>query len=103
MPRLIPLAALLAGALALSGCAVRGENPNPPVPVARTETIPLPPVSGTPQLWEPGHWEWAGNGYTWIDGKWIARDGHSTTWQNGYWARNPTSGTWTWQPGHWVQ
>jgi hypothetical protein len=101
MRRMVPIAMLLAGGLGLAGCAT--GNPYPAVPPARAETVPLPPVSGVPQLWQPGHWEWSGNGYTWIAGQWIARDDHSGTWMPGYWAQNPQTESWAWQPGHWVQ
>ena len=99
MSRALPLV-LFATTLALAGC-YGGENPNPPVPSAKAETVPLPPVSGNPQIWEPGHWDWNGHGYDWIAGQWVARGEHSTMWQPGYWAR--INGTWTWQVGHWVQ
>ncbi|MDA8050681.1 MAG: hypothetical protein M0002_11850 [Rhodospirillales bacterium] len=101
MSRAPLLAVLFAGALALAGCAA---TPPPPVPPAKSETIPLPPVAGgVPQIWEPGHWDWNGQGYDWVAGKWIPRDGHPTTFMPGYWAKNPNTGTWTWQPGHWAK
>lgn len=99
MSRALPLV-LFAATLALAGCE-GGANPNPPVPPAKTETVPLPPVSGMPQIWEPGHWDWNGQGYDWVAGQWVARGDHSAMWQPGYWAR--INGTWTWQVGHWVQ
>jgi WXXGXW repeat (2 copies) len=102
MSRALPMVFLLAAGLGLAGCGA-GANPYPPVPPAKSETIPLPPVSGTEQLWEPGHWDWNGHGYDWIAGQWIARGGRSTTWQPGYWAVNKQTQTWTWRPGHWAQ
>ncbi|HTU56302.1 MAG TPA: hypothetical protein VMF62_20225 [Acetobacteraceae bacterium] len=104
MRRTMPMVVLLAAGLGVAGLGLAGcatGNPYPPVPPARAETVPLPPVSGTPLLWQPGHWDWNGHGYDWIAGQWIPRDGHSTTWMPGYWAENQQSETWTWQPGHW--
>ena len=90
-----------AATLALAGCAATPAPP--PVPPARTETIPLPPVAGgVPQLWEPGHWDWNGRSYDWIPGQWIARGNRSTTFMPGFWMKNPNTGAWTWQPAHWA-
>ncbi len=91
--------------LALAACTPAGPmpvagNPNPPPPPVRTEVIPKPPVSETPLIWQPGHWDWAGNGYSWREGEWVQRAGHGTEWQDGYWSNQ--SGTWTWLPGHWI-
>lgn len=99
MRRTLPIGMLLAAALGLASCAA---PPPPPVPPAKAETVPLPPVSGSPQLWQPGHWDWNGHGYDWIAGQWIARDGHPNKWMPGYWAKNSDTGNWNWQPGHWV-
>lgn len=96
-----PAALLFAGAFALAGCTIQ-TNPYPPVPAARTEVVPAPPVSATPQEWEPGHWTWTGQSYSWVPGQWVARASRGATWQNGYWARDPTTGAWAWQPGRWV-
>lgn len=93
---------LFAGTLALAGCVqtVPATNPYPPVPPARSEVIPKPPVSATPLVWQPGHWDWTGSGYAWTAGAYVPRAGHGTLWQPGYWALSPTG--WTWVPGHWT-
>ena len=93
---------LLAGTLALAGCVaqVPAVNPYPPVPPPQAEIIPKPPVSATPLIWQPGHWEWTGSAYAWSAGTWVARAGHGSLWQPGYWAL--TTGGWTWVPGHWT-
>jgi hypothetical protein len=88
-------------ALSLASCAqpTGYANPYPPVPAPQQEQIPLPPVTTTPLIWQPGHWDWNGSTYVWTPGSYVPRDGHSL-WQPGYWAQ--TSGGWTWQPGHWL-
>ncbi len=51
-------------------------------------------------MWQPGHWDWVGTGYTWREGQWVKRAGHGTEWQDGYWSNR--NGTWTWLPAHWM-
>jgi len=102
-PLRLALPALVA--LGLAACVepprpMVGANPNPPPPAVRTEVIPKPPVSEAPLIWRPGHWDWAGTGYTWQEGQWIERAGHGTEWQDGYWTRQ--NGTWSWVPAHWL-
>ncbi len=97
------MTAALLGALTLAGCTAPtgvAYNPNPPPPPVRAEIIPLPPVSEQVSIWQPGHWDWAGNGYAWREGRWVQRAGHGTTWQDGYWSN--ASAQWTWVPAHWV-
>ncbi|MBV9785947.1 MAG: YXWGXW repeat-containing protein [Acidisphaera sp.] len=94
---------LLAGLLMLTGCVVAPvrESPYPPVPPARAEVVPRPPVSERPLTWQPGHWDWVGNGYLWREGEWVPRAGHGGMWQDGFWTYGE-SGGWVWVPGHWV-
>jgi len=94
--------------LALAGCdrppalapTSAAANPNPQPPQVPVETIPKPPVSEEPLVWQPGHWDWLGNGYEWRKGEWVQRGGHGTEWQDGYW--NNAGGRWEWQPAHWL-
>ncbi len=100
--------AVAVGSLLLFGlmaCTPQGPlpvagNPNPPPPPVRTEVIPKPPVSEAPLIWEPGHWDWAGTGYSWREGEWVPRAGHGSQWQDGYWSNQ--NGTWSWLPAHWM-
>jgi YXWGXW repeat-containing protein len=89
-------------ALALAGCYVTSEavSPYPPVPAARAEVMPKPPVSAEPLIWQPGHWDWDGRGYVWAPGQWVGRAGHGAMWQDGYWTLH--NGGWAWVPAHWV-
>lgn len=102
--RLIGPVASLALALGLTACMapppLAASNPNPPPPAVRVETIPKPPVSEEPLIWQPGHWDWEGTGYVWRDGEWVRRAGHGTEWQDGYWSN--ANGTYTWVPAHWM-
>jgi len=88
---------LLAGCVSYTQQAAGPPNPPPPIPV---ETVPKPPVSEQPLLWQPGHWDWTGSSYVWQQGAWIPRAGHGTEWQDGYWTSQ--GGSWVWTPGHWL-
>ena len=59
-------AALFGAAWILAGCTT--INPPVPVPAPMAETMPKPPVSAEPLIWQPGHWDWTGNAYVWIPG-----------------------------------
>ena len=74
--------------------------PYPPEPALPTEDVPLPPVSGQPLIWQPGHWNWTGRTYVYKGGRWVIRSGHGTMWQDGYWTREDNQ--WVWIPAHWV-
>jgi len=92
----LALAALCA---LLGGCIVvpPGHPPIPPIP---PEQVTAPPPSHTALIWQPGHYEWNGATYVWIQGAWIERAGHGTLWQDGYW--QPTGAGSVWVPGHWM-
>jgi hypothetical protein len=96
---------LLLGLLSLAGCAVRapaqfGANPYPPPPPLREEVIPRPPVTEELLVWQPGHWDWVGSGYTWREGRYVPLAGHGTEFLFGHWSNQ--SGAWIWMPAHWL-
>jgi hypothetical protein len=94
--------ALLVASL-VAGCAQplqTGANPYPPVPPVISETVPLPPVTAEPLMWQPGHWDWSGGGYVWARGQYVPAAGHGNLWMPGWWSL--TAGGWTWQPAHWT-
>lgn len=76
------------------------RNPYPPLPPALSETIPKPPVTSTPLMWQPGHWDWNGSGYAWAPGLYVPAAGHGNLWMPGWWAKGASG--WTWQPAHWT-
>lgn len=96
-------------ALLLLGALVSCAAPPPPPPAAppappppRAEMRPLPPVSYKPLIWQPGHYDWTGNSYLWIPGRYMdRRAAPSGQWQPGYWAAAP-GGRYMWQPAHWM-
>ncbi len=96
---------ILATALVVGGCVAAGPqmgaNPYPPPPPVQAEIVPKPPVSEDPLIWRPGHWDWTGGSYVWTQGAWVAREGHGTNWQDGYWTQGP-NGQWVWLPAHWM-
>ncbi len=91
-------AGLFVGVAALAACAGPGWTP-PPVPAPLTETMPKPPVTLTPLIWQPGHWDWSGNSYVWQPGQYVPAEGHSSLWMPGWWEL--VNGGWVWQPAHW--
>jgi hypothetical protein len=94
-------AALLGAACLLSACVTTTPTAGyPPVPPLQPETIPAPPVTSTPLIWQPGHWNYAGNTYVWQPGAYIPQGSHSNMFMPGYWAQ--TAGGWAWQPAHWM-
>ena len=96
-------AALILSMLALAACdgpARIAYNPHPPPPAKLTETVGKGPVSSIQLIWQPGHWDWDGNGYVWRAGDYVALEGHGKQWQDGYWS--PVDGRWAWVPAHWV-
>jgi hypothetical protein len=99
------LAVALLGASLLAGCASQSTttvaaNPFPPVPPPMTETIPKPPVSPEQLLWQPGHWDWNGDGYVWQPGEYVPAAGHGALFQTGYWQQ--TQSGWLWVKPHWT-
>jgi hypothetical protein len=105
MPRPVLAAALAAAVALLAGCAT--EPPTaamtspPPVPLPREEPMPKPPVTATPLIYQPGHWDWNGTGYVWQPGEYVPREGHGNLYMPGYWAQSAAG--WQWQPPHWLQ
>jgi hypothetical protein len=98
------LVASLAIGLGLAGCqTVHDETAACPVPPPpKAEQRPPAPAVPYEQTWQPGHWDWNGTGYTWRDGAWIKREGHSNEWMDGYWNRDRTPGPCNWTPAHWM-
>ncbi|HUB15556.1 MAG TPA: YXWGXW repeat-containing protein [Acetobacteraceae bacterium] len=96
--------AALLGTVLLAGCASQSTNssalPFPPVPPPMQETVPKPPVTGEALLWQPGHWNWNGNGYVWQPGEYVPAAGHGNLFQTGYWEQTPSG--WRWVPAHWT-
>jgi hypothetical protein len=101
----LPLpAALLAVALGLAGCqTVQDQTAACPVPPApKQEPTPKAPTADYEQVWQPGHWDWNGSGYTWREGAWIKRGGQTNQWMDGYWNRDQSPGPCNWYPAHWM-
>ena len=103
IPRSLLAVSLVFG-LGLAGCqTVQDQTAACPVPPGpKPEQRPLPPVANYEQTWQPGHWDWNGSGYTWREGNWIKREGHSNEWMDGYWNRDKSPGPCNWIPAHWM-
>jgi hypothetical protein len=97
--RWIACAMIGATCLAVASCAA--PSAPPPVPPLQAELMGKPPVTATPLIWQPGHWDWTGGGYVWVPGDFVPSAGHGSLWMPGYWANTPDGG-WSWQPAHWM-
>ena len=96
------LAALLL-TLLIAGCATETTSTRssyPPIPEPIQETMPKPPVTAEPLMWQPGYWEWNGKGYVWRQGQYVPATGHGNLWMPGYWQQGPAG--WSWVPAHWT-
>ena len=71
-----------------------------PIPPPQAETIPNPPVSAVPLTWQPGHWDWTGSSYVWVQGQWVNLNGRPGTWMPPFWEKTPSG--WAWHPAHWL-
>ena len=83
--------------LLLAACA---SEPPAPVPAPMAETIPKPPVSPQPLIWQPGHWDWSGSSFVWVPGQYVTAGGHSGNWMPGYWEKSDAG--WAWRSAHWL-
>jgi hypothetical protein len=59
----------------------------PTLPAPPTAPAPVPPVSGFPQILQPGHWSWTGHDYSWTPPVWLTL---------------LARGRPVWQPEHWT-
>ena len=91
----------------LSGCAAPPAGipqmacPHLPTSAPATRVNPLPPVSTTRLVLQPGHWDWVDGGYVWDQPAWIMPPWPSASkWQDGFWT--PNGGGCAWTPGHFV-
>lgn len=93
----------LAAAVALSGCAASPVVVSgcPAVPALAIDSPPKPPISNTPMVYQPTHWDWTGSSYVATPGIWVPPPIGGTHWMEGYWAQTPAGGC-AWQPAHWM-
>jgi len=74
----------------------------PPPP--QTETIPAPPTTATvTTYWQPGHWNWNGSSWVWVDGSYMQRvqqPDSAAVWVPGQWNQQ-AGGGYVWVTGHW--
>ncbi len=90
----------LAGALLIAGCAARPPSFPVPPPLP-AEVVPLPPVSDTRLIWQPGDWVFTGGSYRFDAGRYVPAAGHSPNWVYAHWAIGPQGG-YVWIPGGWA-
>lgn len=85
--------------LLLAACAVPGAPPAP-VPAPMAETVPKPPVTVDPVVWQPGYWNWTGSSFVWTPGQYVTATAPHQTWMPGYWEQ--AGAGWLWRPAHWM-
>ena len=66
-------------------------------PAARSELIP--PAPSDRVVWDPGRWNWDGQGYIWVGGHYVERPYRQSVWAPGHWTEQ--TGGWVWAEGHW--
>ena len=70
--------------------------PNPP-PEPMVENAP--PAPGATVYWQPGHWAWTGNQWTWLAGHYEQRPYQTAVWEPGHWQQS--SNGYFWVDGRW--
>lgn len=72
-----------------------------PAPPPRVIVEQPPPMPGPPDVyvWRPGHWQWNGVRYVWVNGVYIARPRPGATWEPDHWQRRGNE--WVLVQGHW--
>jgi hypothetical protein len=111
---------LMSVAALLTGCVVNNRPPEPTVvqtPPPSTEVMPAPstevivpsappaprveviPPARQGMRWHPGHWEWNGSQYVWLEGQWVAAPSGGADWVPGHWVQRANG--WVWIEGHW--
>lgn len=97
---LLPMLALVAGSAAAVPAMAQQTvviAPNAPPP-AQVEVIP--PAPAATAYWEPGHWNWTGEGWAWVGGSYVTRPMPTAAWVPGQWVMQPGGG-YVWVAGHW--
>jgi hypothetical protein len=87
--------------LAQSTIVVAPSAPPPP----QVEAIPAAPSTATvTTYWQPGHWNWNGASWVWVDGTYMQRvqqPSAAATWVPGQWVQQTAGGGYVWVAGHW--
>ncbi|MCJ0761952.1 YXWGXW repeat-containing protein [Variovorax terrae] len=109
---LLPVAAVAAGSLWLSGCVVAPVAPAPMVgeagpvveapmapPMPIQETVTVAPAVG--YVWINGFWQWGGGRYAWRPGYWAVPPRPGYAWTPHRWVQGP-GGNWRFHGGHWA-
>jgi hypothetical protein len=66
-------------------------------PAVRVEARVVSPGPG--YVYTTGYWQWTGNRYVWVSGRWINRPRPAAVGVEGHWMRRPHG--WVWIGGHW--
>jgi hypothetical protein len=91
---------VLASLALLAGCVPPPTPAAYPVPPPLpAEVLPLPPVSETPLVWQPGDWAYLNGSYAYNPGAYVSAVGHSRNWEFAHWAPGPGGPMFV--PGHW--
>lgn len=66
-------------------------------PPARVETVVVRP--GPEYVWTRGYWDWDGDSWAWVQGRWAVGPTRTANWVPARYAR--VSSGWEYVPGHW--
>jgi WXXGXW repeat (2 copies) len=58
-------------------------GPTTPPPPLQQEAVPPPPRAA--MVWTPGYWSWGHRGWTWVEGRYVARPYPHAAWVPGHW------------------
>ena len=104
-------AALLASAIALPALGQIPVPPPPPLPnlevrvvaaeppPTRREVILYDQRPGRDYVWINGFYDWEGDGWVWVPGRWVVRPALRVSWVRARYIRG--EGGWRYEPAHW--
>ena len=85
--------------LLLLGACAPTSMPPAQIPPPMAESVPKPPVSAAPLMWQPGYWDWTGSSFVWVPGQYVEATAPVRAWVPSYWEGTP--GGWVFQRAHW--
>jgi len=108
--RTFPVALLAAWLAAPSGAQLPPPPPRPPLPDEIRPTIvevAPPPLRvevtvarpGPAHVWARGYWDWDGDSWAWVPGRWVLAPAAGASWVPARYAR--LSRGWRYVPAHW--
>ena len=104
-------ALVFAGAIAVPALGQIPVPPPPPLPNLEVRVVaaePPPPRRevivydrrpGPDYIWANGFYDWQGDGWVWVEGRWVLRPASSVSWVRPRYVRVEEG--WRYEPAHW--